>query len=110
MLNGFMKNANSDGLAASVVAMTRSGRLFGLTGINTGADQFIQIHDAAEAPSAGATPAVSFKVPSGESFSLDYAPYGRHFVNGIVVCNSSTADTLTAGAADCMIDVQYRED
>ena len=42
------------------------------------------------------------------NFSIDFGVYGMAFVNGLYVANSSTAATLTAGAADCQFFARIR--
>ena len=76
--------------------------LYGLAGYNSNAAaQFIQIHDSATAPLDGVAPAFNITVPAASNFSIDLGLRGMSFVNGIYVCNSSTAQTKTIGAADC---------
>jgi hypothetical protein len=72
-----------------------------------GSAQFIQLHDAAALPADTAVPEVFITVPASSNFSIDFGQYGRTFVNGIVICNSTTGPTKTIGAANCWFDVQY---
>lgn len=44
---------------------------------------------------------------SGTNLILDFGN-GRQFLNGIIICNSTTAATLTLGAADCLLDIQTK--
>ena len=88
--------------AASKIIKPSAGILYGLTGYNSKASaQFVQIHDAASLPAEAAVPVLVFKVAALDNFFLDLGPYGVNFANGIVVCNSSTAETKTIGSADC---------
>jgi len=96
---------DSAALEASIVAKAAAGTLYSVTGYNSGAAQFIQIHDAASLPVDTAVPAVSFRVPAASNFA--YEDDGRAMANGIVVCNSSTQPTKTIGAADCWFNVTY---
>lgn len=89
----------STALAEKLEIKSGSGQLVSLVGYNDGAsEQYIQIHDAASAPASGAVPIFTFKAGAGATFSLD-TPV--KFTQGLWVCNSSTAATLTAGGADC---------
>lgn len=89
----------STALAAQLEIKSGSGQLVSLIGYNDGgSDQYIQIHDKATAPGAGAVPIFTFKVAAGATFGMD-TPI--KFTQGLWVCNSSTAATLTAGSADC---------
>lgn len=95
--------------AASLAVKASQGVLYGLTGYNSKVSaQFIQIHDAAALPSDAAVPAVVITVPASSNFSIDFGPYGRRFLNGIVICNSSTGPTKTIGSADCWIDARFK--
>lgn len=100
-------NKSSSGLAASLVVSANPAVLYGLTVYNGKASsQYVQIHDAASLPANGVTPVFPpIKLDTGETKALDF-PEGRNFATGIVVCNSSTADTKTIGSADCMFDAQ----
>lgn len=101
-------NATTAAYAASKVVKAASGYLWRVTGYNSKASsQFIQIHDAASLPADTAVPVVVFNVPASQYFSVDFAPLGRYFTTGIVVCNSSTGPTKTIGSADCWFDAQY---
>ena len=77
------------------------GVLISLVGYNSGAAQFIQIHDSAALPANGAVPVYTFKVEATSNFSLDIPISGAPFGVGIVVCNSSTGPTKTIGGDDC---------
>jgi hypothetical protein len=101
-------NASTTAAAASLVVKASSGVLMGMSVTNNNnAAQYIQIHDAAALPTDGAVPALSLTVPATTSFGIDFGTTGRSFVNGIVVCNSSTFATKTIGSANCWFDVQY---
>lgn len=92
--------------AASLVIASNPAVLRGLTGYNSGAAQFIQLHDAASLPADTAVPKVVIAAAATSSFSIDFGDHGRKFSNGIVVCNSSTGPTKTIGAANCWFDAQ----
>lgn len=102
----YTPNTTTSAYAASLVVKASPGRLYSLTGFNSGAAQWIQIHDAASLPADTAVPKVIVYVGANQNFSIDYKN-GRTFENGIVVCNSSTGPTKTIGGADCWFDAQW---
>jgi hypothetical protein len=105
---GFPDNNHSNALEASRVLKVGPGVLFGLSVFNNNAaTQFIQLHDSQTVPADGAVPVFFFPVATQSSFFVQYAPPGRQFLYGIVVCNSSTGPTKTVGAADCFFDAQF---
>lgn len=82
--------------------------LFSVTGYNSlGASQYIQIFDAAAPPGAGTVPLAVLKASPNFPFAFDFGARGIALLNGITVCNSSTAATYTAGLADCLFMVAY---
>lgn len=108
--SGLPLNNHSNGLEAARVACSGYGYLISFTVLNTNASaQYIQLHDAAVVPASGAsvTPAVVFAVAATSNLTVAYTMPGRKFERGIVIANSSTAATYTAGSADCFFDVQY---
>jgi hypothetical protein len=101
------RNGTSPQLEAARIALAGEGRVFGFTVYNSNAAaQFILVFDQATIPSNGETADVVLKAPAGDVLGVNWIP-GRWFQSGCVLCNSSTAPTLTAGAADCHFDVQY---
>lgn len=105
--SGLPANKHSNALASSLVI---SGRCYmvSLTVSNTNAAaQFIQLHDLSSLPADGATPAVVLTAASAGDKFITYSLPGLLFLEGIVVCNSSTAATKTLGAADCFFAVQF---
>jgi len=97
---------DSAALEASTVSKAAAGSIYSVSGYNSGAAQFIQIHDAASLPADTAVPEISFKVPAATNFSWTEAS-GRAMATGIVVCNSSTQATKTIGSADVWFNVTY---
>lgn len=101
-------NSSSAAYEASRVVKNTSGTLFGFTGYNSKVSaQFIQLHDATTIPAEGAIPVAVFTVGASSNFSLDFGVNGRTFKFGIVLVNSSTAQTKTIGSADVWFDGQY---
>lgn len=101
------RNGTSSKLEAAHVALAGEGRVFGFTVYNSNAAaQFILVFDRNSIPTDGATADLVFKAPAGDSLGVNWIP-GRWFRSGCVLCNSSTAPTLTAGSGDCLFDVQY---
>jgi hypothetical protein len=82
------------------------GVLVGFTVYNSGPAQFIQWHDTLGLPVAGAAPEGFVEIATLASRGLNWIP-GRTFQRGIVLVNSTTGPTYTAGAADCYFDAQY---
>lgn len=105
---GFPDNNRSVAYENTRQLKSGPGVLFGLSVYNSNAStQFVQIHDAAAIPADGAVPAFFFPVATASAVFVQYAPPGRFFKQGIVVCNSSTGPTKTVGSADCFFDAQF---
>lgn len=88
--------------AASLVVSTSSGVLQDFSGYNNGGAKFIQVHNGTAVPNNGATP-VYFQAVAG---TANFQYLNRRPIpctTGIVICNSTTGPTLTAGTADCWI-------
>lgn len=103
-----MANATTTAYAASLVVSAVGATVFGITGHNSKiTDQYIQIHDSPSLPADSAIPKVTILVPASSSFAMEFGNLGRLCSSGIVICNSSTAQTKTIGSADCWFDVQY---
>lgn len=82
--------------------------VYGLTITNTNAAaQFGLIFDLAKIPANGAVPYLGFNCAGSDGTGISWGTNGREFVSGLVVANSSTLASLTAGSADCLFDVQY---
>lgn len=82
--------------------------VYGFTVYNTKASaQFGNVFDQATLPADTAVPLFSFPLAANNLAAFSWAPQGREFLSGLVLCNSSTDATKTIGAADCFFDVQY---
>lgn len=77
------------------------GVLLSLFGYNNGPQQWVQIHDAAALPADTAVPFHTAIIAAGDNFFITIPLTGLPLGVGIVVCNSTTAQTKTIGAANC---------
>jgi len=85
--------------ATNGVIKASAGLLYRLYGYKTNvAAEYIQLHNLAAAPGAGAVPVVSMLVPTTTWFSIDYMLSPRVFSTGITWALSSTGPTHTAVA------------
>lgn len=102
-----LRNKSTAAYSDRLVVKDAKGKLYGFTVYNSGAAQFIQIHDAAAQPSDTAVPLMVFAVAATANLAIDFGVHGLQCVNGIVISNSSTGPTLTNGANDCFISAQF---
>lgn len=101
-------NSTSNSYESSRIVKAGNGRLFGLSGYNSKSSaQFILGFDRTTLPSNGAVPAFVMTALATDNFWVSWAPNWRNFTDGWVFTNSSTAQTLTLGSADCWFDAQY---
>ena len=101
-------NSTSGQLENSRVVNSGATQLYGFAGVNTKAStQFILAFNRASIPANGTVPDVVLNAPASDNFWISWAPAWRNFSEGVVLCNSSTAATLTIGANDCWFDAQY---
>lgn len=104
---GLPLSSSSPALEASRIAKSGAGTLYGFSGFNNGATQFILVFDSVGLPADGAVPVFVLSAGAAANFSAYWGSVGRAFHQGIVLCNSSTAATKTIGTATCWFDVQY---
>jgi hypothetical protein len=105
--DGIPRNTTTEALVASLIVGGGARRLFGLQGVNNNAAAtFVQLFDTDKVPGAGAVPKVVIRAAGSDNFSAYFGTAGRWFDRGIVIVNSSTLATFTAGAADLWLDVQ----
>jgi len=101
-------NSTSNALESSRVVKSGKTRLYGFSGTNTkAAAQFILAFDATTIPANGAVPKFVMTAAASSDFWVSWTPGWRDFRDGCILCNSSTAATLTIGSADCWFDAQY---
>lgn len=82
--------------------------VYGWTVYNTKASaQFLNVFNASALPADTAVPLFSWPLSANNGVGFSWAPNGRRFHAGLVLCNSSTDATKTIGSADCFFDVQY---
>lgn len=105
---GLPVSVSSLALSQFQVIKSGPGTLYGVSVYsNKASAQFIQIFDTTTAPGSGAVPVATFTVGATSNLGLYWGSVGRWFNQGIVIANSSTAATQTAGSADCYFDSQY---
>jgi len=96
------------GVLQSSVAIPGHILVGGFTVSNTNvAAQFIWIFDAHDVGSLPSTPCYWVAVAGSGDREISYLP-PREFNTGIVLANSTSATTFTAGVADCFFDVQFQ--
>lgn len=106
---GLPLNYSSLALEQQHIVKSGAGTLLGFQIYSDRASsQFIQFFDQEGGTAASAAvPVLIFVVNAKANLPMDFGPYGRFFQQGIIVANSTTAATQTAGSADCWFDVQY---
>lgn len=102
------ENSSSAAYEASRVVKAAPGVLYAIEGYNSGAAQFLQIHDAAALPADTAVPLLTLAIAATSNFSLNLGTFGLACRTGIVICNSSTGPTKTIGAANVFMTVRFK--
>lgn len=93
--------AHSSGTVAALVAAGTPATLFSFDGYNHGPAQFVQVHDGTAVPATGATPVYCCPAAGTAAFAPSAAFRAIACSAGVVLCNSTTAPTLTAGTTNC---------
>lgn len=97
----------SDAAENAALVRNADGVLLSLSGFsNLGSAQYIMVFDSNTQPGNGAVPKRIKKVAATDTFEVDFGR-GVRVENGIWVCNSTTAPTLTLGAADCLFHATH---
>jgi hypothetical protein len=106
----FPYNGTSQAYESSRLVKGGAGTCYGFSGYSSRATaQFIHLYDLPNlaALTASMSPDVIIAVPASSNFSYDAGSHGRRFLQGLIIANSTTGPTYTAGAADTYYDVQY---
>lgn len=106
----FPRNSSSFAYVSSLYVKGGWATLYGFSGYSSNAaSQFIQVFDLGSLAqlATGAVPVLVLGIPGTTNFSYAAGVHGRRFSRGIVIANSTTGPTYTAGAADTWFDVQY---
>lgn len=92
-------------LTNSVVVSAAPAKLYAVLGYNASAStQYVQVFSTTNtAPTNGTMSTFNFPVASSNYFYLDFSFYGADLSPGIVVCSSTTANTLTLSATNTTI-------
>lgn len=100
------RNYNSR-VAETRCAISGATLLFGFTVSNSNAAaRFIQVFDLETFPANGDVPLIVVSCPATGDKEMLWIP-PRRMDRGIVICSSTTQNTLTLGAAEFLFDVQY---
>ena len=82
-----------------IATKTKGTKVFLLTGYSA-TSQYIMVFSTNAIPANGIKAALGpFPISAGQFYSIDFGAYGAD-LDGVVICNSTTANTLTIGAAD----------
>jgi len=107
-VTGLPVSASSTALSQFLVVKAGPGTLYGFSVFNSKASaQFIQVFDQTSAPTSGQVPVFVATVGASSNLGVYWGSVGRWLNIGIVIANSSTSATQTAGSADCWFDAQY---
>lgn len=100
-------NYSSNAAETRCRVVTGASLLFGFTVSNSNAAaRFIQVFDTDAFPAAGAVPALVISCAAVSDREMQWIP-PRRMDRGIILCSSTTQNTLTLGAAEFLFDVQY---
>lgn len=100
-------NYSSNAAEARCFVKSGASYLYGFTVSNSNAAaRFIQVFDTATFPANGAVPKLCVSVATLSDKEIQWGP-PRRMDAGIILCSSTTQNTLTLGAAEFLFDVQY---
>lgn len=107
-LDGYPLSVHSLAYEQFHIVTSGPARLFGFEvySSKTGA-QWIQLFDTQATSPSGLIPVAIFTVAATSNLPIAYPWPGRWFNQGILIANSTTGPTQTAGSSDCYFDVQY---
>jgi hypothetical protein len=96
----------------TAVVKASPGKVFSATIVNTsGSDRYIQFFDQTTVVTGGETAKYKCIIPAGGALIIGtdfFGQNGKEFDSGIVIANSTTLPTYTAGSAgDITIDLEY---
>lgn len=104
---GVPLNIYSPALASSLV-IPGHVCVYGFTASSTrGSSQYVMWFDNRALPADGAVPINFIDISSNTAKGVSWLDYGREFLNGFALCNSTTNTSKTIGSADTWFDVQY---
>ncbi|MDE2020041.1 MAG: hypothetical protein KGJ13_06885 [Patescibacteria group bacterium] len=94
---------NSVARNSLVVSRNPDAKLYAVLGYNgTGSTEFVQVFSGSVVPASGAVPIFSMPVQGYSAYSYDFSYYGAN-LDGITVCISTTANSLTLASASSTI-------
>ncbi len=103
-----MQTVRSPAYEASRIFKVGAGTLYSLDIYNSkAAAQWMQIFDSATLPADGQVPLFTINAATVASISRDFGVIGFRFVNGLVVCNSTTGPTKTIGTTDTFFTARF---
>lgn len=102
-----LSRANSSAYANNLVVAEGSGKLFAVIGYNSGPAQFLQVFDGNSMPSNGDAPILVIPLPALSGFAFDFGGQGLPCTSSIILCNSTTGPTLTAGGNNCYFTATF---
>jgi len=90
----------------SFIAASVPSKVFLISGYSA-TTQYIMVFQTNAVPANGTVAVFSVPVTGGQFYSMDFSYYGAD-LDKLTVCNSTTANTLTIGAADCTFQTILR--
>lgn len=107
-LDGYPLSVHSLAYESFHIVTSGPSRLFGFEAYSSRSSaQWIQLFDTQATSPTGLIPVAIFTVGATSNLPIAYPWPGRWFNQGIIIANSTTGPTYTAGSADTFYDVQY---